>query len=57
MKTGSGREKWSNCAKRLYFGSKIEIETKVTADPGSPAAEKRLPEWNPRVCSSEEAEK
>lgn len=44
-------EKWSNCVKRLYLSSKIEIETKIAADLGSPATEKQLPECNPRdVC-------
>lgn len=44
-------EKWSNCVKRLYLSSKIEIETKIEADLGSPATEKQLPECNPRdVC-------
>ena len=50
-------KKCSYCAKRLYFSSKIEIETEVAADSGSPATEKFLPESNPSDVFTEKDSK
>lgn len=50
-------EKCSYCVKDFISAAKIEIETKVAADLGSPATEKFLSECNPSDVFTEKDSK